>query len=333
MKLIIQIPCLNESKTLPATLSDLPTAVDGFDEVETLVIDDGSVDDTAGVARSLGVDHVLVMNGNQGLARAFMAGLEYCVLHGADVIVNTDADNQYDGSFVRYLVQPLACGTADIAIGVRPIATIDHFSPIKKTLQHCGSFVVRSLSGADVQDAPCGFRAMTRETALRLNVFGDFSYTLETIIQSGQSNLRIANIPIRVNGPTRPSRLFRSNLHYVARSVMTITSAYVVYRPVRFFFLLALLLWAPGVALGFRFLALFFAGSGSGHVQSLIACAILVLGSFFMGAIGTLAHLQSINRKLLQDIRYYHLDRKSRPPEGESPDGVVRASSPSTFVH
>lgn len=333
MKLIIQIPCLNEAKTLPTTLADLPSAVDGFDEVETLVIDDGSTDDTAAVARSLGVDHILMMNGNQGLARAFMAGLECCVLLGADVIVNTDADNQYDGSCVRQLVQPLVRGTADIAIGARPIASIDHFSPLKKALQRCGSFVVRSLSGVDVQDAPCGFRAMTRKAALRLNVFGDFSYTLETIIQSGQSNLRIANVPIRVNGPTRPSRLFRSNPHYIVRSMMTITSAYVVYRPVRFFSILALLLWAPGVALGIRFLALFYAGSGSGHVQSLIACAILVLGSFFMGAIGTLAHLQSINRKLLQDIRYYHLDRKSRPSGFESPRREDRSAGPPALVH
>jgi glycosyltransferase involved in cell wall biosynthesis len=310
MKLIIQIPCLNEREMLPATIADLPREVEGFDSVEFLVIDDGSTDGTAEVARSLGVEHVIRMNGNQGLARAFMAGIVAAVERGADVIVNTDADNQYCAKDIADLVRPIVEGRADLVIGARPIRTIRHFSPVKRVLQRLGSQVVRALSGASVNDAPSGFRAMTRDTALRLNVFGHFSYTIETIIQAGLSNLRIVNVPIRVNGPTRPSRLFRSNLGYIRRSVLTMLSVYLIYRPTRIFGALAVGFLAPGLAMGFRYLALMAVGQGKGHVQSVIACSILILCGVFMAAIGIVAHLQSINRRLLEEIRYLERSRE-----------------------
>ncbi len=249
MKLIIQIPCYNEAATLALTLADLPRRVDGFEVVEWQVIDDGSTDETAEIARANGVKHIIRMNGNQGLARAFMTGILEAVNRGADVIVNTDADNQYNAQDIPALVRPIVDGQADIVIGARPIQSIKHFSPLKRRLQRLGSSVVRGLSKTTVQDAPSGFRAITRNAALRLNVFNAYTYTLETIIQAGQGNLRIVNVPIRVNEPTRPSRLVKSNKEYVRRSIAAMLSAYLIYKPVKIFGLLAAILLIPGFLL------------------------------------------------------------------------------------
>lgn len=312
MKLVVQIPCLNEAETLPVTLAALPRRVDGFDAVEILVVDDGSTDGTAAVARAHGADHVVRMHGHQGLARAFMAGLVAATDLGADVIVNTDADNQYRPEFIPTLVRPILDGEADLVIGARPVRTIRHFSSAKRALQAVGSRVVQAVCGADVRDAPSGFRAMSRHAALRLNVFGDFTYTIETAIQAGLSNLRVVSVPVQVNPPTRPSRLFRSNLYYVSRSAATIAAVYVVYRPVHLFGALAAIFFVPGLLLGGRFLYLAAVGEGSGHVQSLIACAILLLSGVFMAAVGVIAHLQKINRQLLEEIRFL---ARARPTE------------------
>lgn len=321
-KLMIQIPCLNEAETLPETIADLPREVDGFDSVQVLVVDDGSTDGTADVARSLGVEHVIRMNGNQGLARAFMAGVVAAVERGADVIVNTDADNQYVAADIARLVEPILDDRADIVIGTRPIREIRHFSPIKRFLQGVGSRVVRTLSGADVADAPSGFRAMTRDAAIRLNVFNDFTYTIETVIQAGLSNLRIASVPIRVNGPTRPSRLFRSISAYIRRSIITMLGVYVIYRPTRIFGALAAAFLIPALFLAARYGILAAMGEGRGHVQSVIASGVLFLAAVFMAAIGIVAHLQSINRRLLEEIRYLE---RSRRLEGAGIPGPDRS--------
>ncbi|HYH64438.1 MAG TPA: glycosyltransferase family 2 protein [Urbifossiella sp.] len=323
MKLIIQIPCLNEAETLPATLAALPARVDGFDVVEVMVIDDGSTDGTAAVARAQGADHVIRMNGNQGLARAFMAGLATAVELGADVIVNTDADNQYRPEFIPALVRPVVDGEADLVIGARPVHSIRHFSLLKRVLQAVGSRVVRATCGADVRDAPSGFRAISRHAALRLNVFGDFTYTIETAIQAGLSNFRVVSVPVQVNPPTRPSRLFRSNLYYVCRCAVTIAAVYLIYRPVHLFGALALAFFAPGLFLGGRFLYLTAVGEGGGHVQSLIACAILVLSGVFMAAVGVIAHLQKINRQLLEELRFLARDRAAGGNDGRVRDRIA----------
>lgn len=304
MKLIIQVPCLNESRALPATLADLPREVEGFESVEILVIDDGSTDATVDVACSLGVDHIVRMNGHQGLAKAFMAGLIAAMKLGADVIVNTDADNQYNGHDIQAIVQPILEGRADIVVGTRPVTTMQHFSAVKRFLQVLGSRVVQALSGAQIGDATSGFRALTRDAALRLNVFTDFTYTIETLIQAGLGRLRITSVPVRVNPPTRASRLFRSNWSYVYRSILTMVNVYVIYRPTRLFSILAISFLISGAVLGIRYGILMMLGEGTGHVQSVIACATLVLCGVFMALIGIIAHLLSINRRLLEELRY-----------------------------
>jgi len=312
MKLIIQIPCLNEAATLGAALATLPRAVEGFEAVEWLVVDDGSTDGTAELARKLGVDHVIRHPVNRGLATAFMTGIDAALQHGADVIVNTDADNQYEAADIPLLVRPILEHRADMVIGVRPIAQTEHFSWIKKKLQRFGSWAVRIASKTDVADAPSGFRAMTRETAMRLNVFNAYTYTLETIIQAGLSNLAVVSVPIRTNPDLRPSRLVRSIPNYVKRSLVTIIRVFVIYRPLALFMWASAILTLVGIAVGTRYLGYFFAGDGGGHVQSLILAALCILLGGLAFMIGLLADLIATNRKLLEQVDF-RLQRQSRP--------------------
>ena len=304
MKLIIQIPCFNEAETLSIALSALPRTVPGFDFVEWLIIDDGSQDDTIAVAKANGVDHVVRHLGNKGLARAFMTGLEASLRLGADVIVNTDADNQYNADDIPALVRPILAHQAEIVVGARPIEAIEHFSPIKKLLQKLGSWVVRVASKTDIPDAPSGFRAMSRAAAQKLMVFNDYTYTLETIIQAGQKNMGIVSVPIRVNGDLRPSRLVKSIPSYIKRSIVTIIRIFVIYRPFRFFAVTGAALFSAGFLIGLRFLWNYLQGGGEGHVQSLILASVLLGMGFQTFLVAFLADLLAANRKLLEDIRF-----------------------------
>ena len=303
MKLIIQVPCFNEAAQLPDTLAQLPRRVAGFDEVEWLVVDDGSSDDTAAVARAHGVDHVVSYGDNRGLAFAFAAGLEACCRRGADVIANVDADNQYRADALPALCAPVREGRADIVVGCRPIKRIAHFSAVKKLLQRLGSAVVRLISGADVADATSGFRAYSRRAALTLNVHSRYTYTLETLVQARQARLVVATVAVGVNPPTRPSRLMRSTGEYLRRSMLTMLRAFVIYRPLRFFMVPAVVLGMAGVVLGLRFVLRFVSEGGAGNVQSLILAAILVLLAGLAVAIGLIADLLSVNRRLLEDLQ------------------------------
>lgn len=302
MKLIIQIPCLNESGTLSVALNELPRNVPGFATVEWLVIDDGSTDDTAAIASQLGVDHVIRHPTNRGLATAFMTGLEACLKLGADVIINTDADNQYNAGDIPALTGPILDGSADMVVGARPIDDTEHFSWIKKKLQRIGSWAVRVASNTRVEDAPSGFRAISRETAMRLNVFNAYTYTLETIIQAGMSNLRVLSVPIRTNADLRPSRLVKSIGSYVKRSLVTILRVFVIYRPLAFFLWIGALLGAIGLAAGIRYTYFYFVGEGSGHVQSVVLSSLCLTLSAVMVMLGILADLVAVNRKLLERI-------------------------------
>jgi glycosyltransferase involved in cell wall biosynthesis len=304
VKLIIQIPCYNEADTLAITLQDLPRTLEGFDKVEWLIIDDGSTDATAAVAKASGVDHIVSFARNQGLARAFTAGLDACLRLGADVIVNTDADNQYNAKDIPLLTQPILDRKAELVIGSRPISEIKHFRFIKKQLQKLGSWVVRLASKTQIPDAPSGFRAMSRDAALRLNVFNDYTYTLETIIQAGQKNMAIISVPARVNEDLRPSRLVKSIFRYVQRSVTTIIRIFVVYKPFRFFMTFGLLLFSAGFVLGLRFLYYFFLEGGEGHIQSLILSSILLGIGFQTMLVAFLADLLAVNRRLMEDVQY-----------------------------
>jgi len=303
IKLVIQLPCHNEEDQLPATLADLPREVPGFDLVEWLLVDDGSTDRTVDVAREHGVDHVVELGHNQGLAAAFMAGLEAAVKLGADVIVNTDGDNQYSAKYIGDLTAPVLSGEAQIAIGARPITDIQHFSPLKRKLQKLGSWVVRRASRTDVEDAPSGFRAIHRDAAMRLYVFGAYTYTLETIIQAGRQGIPVVSVPVEVNDPTRESRLIKSVPQYIYRSATTIFRILVLYKPLKIFSLLALVTALPGAIAFARFLVLYAMGEGSGNIQSLvIGAALIATGAiFFMG--GLLADLIAANRTLLEEIR------------------------------
>jgi len=304
MKLIIQIPCYNEAETLPITLKALPREVPGFSEVEWLVINDGSTDNTEEIARKCSVDHIISFTGNRGLARAFLAGLDAAVRLGADVIVNTDADNQYEAAGIPLLTAPILAGEADIVIGARPIDEITSFSTAKKILQKVGSAVVRFVSKTDIPDAPSGFRAMSREAALRFNVFNDYTYTLETIIQAGQKSIAITSVPVRVNRELRPSRLVKSIPSYLAKSLITIVRIFVVYKAFRFFMSVGLMLFSAGLIGGIRFLCYYFSGNGSGHVQSLIFASILLGIGFQTMLTAFLADLLAVNRRLMEDIQY-----------------------------
>lgn len=304
MKLIIQIPCYNEAATLGVTLAALPRQVPGFDSVEWLIVDDGSKDATVEIAKSNGVDHIIRHTHNQGLARAFMTGLDTCLHLGADVIVNTDADNQYDANDIPALTSPILERRAEIVIGVRPIATIEHFSPAKKLLQRLGSWVVRVASKTNIPDAPSGFRAISRAAAQRLIVFNDYTYTLETIIQAGQKNMAITSVPIRVNENLRPSRLVKNVPSYIRRSIVTIVRIFIIYRPFRFFATIGIVLFCIGLLIGLRFLWKYLDGEGEGHVQSLILAALLLGMGFQTLLIAFIADLLAANRKLLEDVRF-----------------------------
>ncbi len=316
--LIIQIPAFNEEETLAATLAALPRQVPGFARVEWLLVDDGSRDRTVEIARAAGIDHIVTLPHNRGLATAFVTGLEACLKLGADVIVNTDADNQYDASCIPDLVRPILEGKAVLVVGERPIAKMKEFSALKRLLQKLGSAVVRFVSATDVPDAPSGFRAIHRSAALQLCVFSTYTYTLETLIQAGRKGLPVATVPVRVNVVRRPSRLVRSVPGYVGRSLMTIFRIFVLYKPFRFFFLLGTLFLLPGLVIGIRFLGAWLAGDGQGHVQSLILAAILILAAFVTYAAGLLADLIAANRLLLEDLRMRQLrsEVEARRPGG-----------------
>lgn len=309
-KLIIQIPCFNEEAALPAALADLPRTLVGFDIVEWLVIDDGSTDRTAEVARAHGVHHVVRFTKNQGLAKGFISGLERALQEGADVIVNTDADNQYHAGDIPKLVAPILRGEADFVIGARPISEIEHFSFSKKILQKVGSWVVGVISGTSVRDAPSGFRAISREAAMKLHVFTRYSYTLETLIQAGRNGMAVQSVPVRVNGPIRPSRLIRSLWSYLFHSGATILRIFILYKPLAIFSFFGTLVFALGFALGLRFLYFYFGGGGEGNVQSLILAALSMGVGALLIIIGVIADLISVNRKLLERV-HWEIQRKT----------------------
>lgn len=304
MKLIIQIPCYNEAETLEIALNDLPKHIDGIDVIEYLIINDGSKDNTVEVARKWGVNYVVNFRRNKGLAKGFMAGLDACLRNGADIIVNTDADNQYCGDDIEKLVRPILEGKTDIVIGERPIDQTEHFSPLKKKLQHFGSWVVRKASKSDIPDAPSGFRAYSREAALRLNVTNEYTYTLETIVQAGREKIAMESVPIRTNAELRPSRLFSSMLGYVKKSMVTIVRAFMMYKPLKFFTIVGMIPFLIGAGIGIRYLVLLCMGTAGGHVQSLILASILIMMGFMTIIIGLQADIIAANRKLLEDIQY-----------------------------
>ena len=303
MKLIIQICCYNEAETLTTTLDALPQKVKGFDVVEWLIIDDGSTDDTARVARQNGVDHIVQLTSNQGLARAFMTGLETCLQFGADVIVHTDADNQYNADDIPVLTAPILNQRADIVIGSRPTETTKYFSRTKKFLRKFGSQVVRIVSQAKIPDTTSGFRAISREAAKRLMVFNDYTYSLETIIQAGQKNIAIVSVPIRTNEDLRPSRLMKNTWTYIKWQMLTILRIFVVYQPFKFFGTIGFILFGSGFLIGLRFLWIYFNDEGEGNVQSLILAGVLLGMGFQTLLIAFVTDLLAANRKLLEDIR------------------------------
>lgn len=316
MKLVIQIPCYNEAEYLQATVADLPREIAGIDEVETIVIDDGSSDMTSEVARSAGVDHVIRAPVNQGLARAFSAGLDFALKRGADIIVNTDADNQYRGACIADLIAPILHYEADVVIGNRNPHRIAHFSYLKRLLQFLGSWIVRGLSQTSIPDVASGFRAFSREAALRMNVVSDFTYTLETIIQAGKKQLFVTHVDVEVNPEVRPSRLFASNRNYVMRSVATIVRIYALYEPLRVFTTVGTFLLLAGSAIGVRFTYYYVTRGGEGHIQSLILAAVLLLAGFITVLIGLVADLIGSSRRMIEDallrIRRLELRGKDR---------------------
>ncbi len=301
MKVFVQIPCLNEEETLPAVLAGIPERIDGADEVHILVIDDGSSDRTVEVARELGVVHFVRHTRNMGLARAFADGVDYALAHGADVVVNTDGDNQYPSERIGDLVAPVIDGRADIVIGDRQTSTIEHFSPLKRMLQRLGSWTVNKAAGTDIPDAASGFRAYSREALMRLNVVTSFSYCMETIIQAGHKRMRLASIPITTNAKTRESRLFRSMWQHVAESSRAIIRSYLMFRPLAFLLPLGILLTVLSLIPFVRYLVLWLSGTSGDHIQSLILGAALLVGGLLSFALGLLADLMRINRILLED--------------------------------
>ncbi len=304
MKLIVQIPCYNEENTLSQTIADIPKQIDGIDEVETLIIDDGSTDRTIEIARQLGVDHIVKQVSNRGLALAFKAGVDACLRLGADIIVNTDGDNQYYGGDIPKLIKPIIEGRAEIVIGDRQTDTIEHFSKTKKKLQKVGSGVVRKFSKSNVTDTTSGFRAYSRDAALRMNVVSEYTYTLETIIDAGLKKMAIENVPIRTNGKLRESRLFKSPWAYIKRSAATIVRTSVSRSPLKMFLPVAIVVFVIGLVLAIRYLVFWGMGQGAGHLQSLLLSTILLICSFLMAMFALLADANSAQRKVLDEILY-----------------------------
>lgn len=303
-KLVIQIPCYNEEDSLPVALAALPRALPGIDVIEWLVVDDGSTDRTSELARAHGVDHLIRLPRHRGLAYAFMAGLEGSLQVGADIIVNTDADNQYRASDIPKLLEPILEGRAEMVIGARAISSIQHFSWLKKSFQRLGSWVTRVASSTDVHDAPSGFRAISRDAAMRLHVFNGFTYTIETIIQAGQKGMAVASVPISTNPDLRRSRLIKGLGTYIGRQVLTMVRVFVTYKPFRFFASSGVALFGAGFLLGLRFLYYYFTAGGSGHVQSLILASLLMGMGFFLLVVGLLADLLAVNRTLLEGLEW-----------------------------
>lgn len=343
MKLIIQIPCYNEEESLRSTLSELPRRLPGIETVEWLVVDDGSTDRTVAVARDCGVDHIVGFPRHQGLARAYVAGLDAAVSAGADIIVNTDADNQYLADDISKLIAPILEGKAEIVVGARAIADLKHFNITKRTLQRLGSWMTRRISNTDIPDAPSGFRAVSREAAMRLQVFNEYTYTIETIIQAGQKNMAIVSVPVRTNETRRPSRLVKSIPAYVNRQLLTMLRIFMTYRPFRFFATPGLVLFLAGLVISLRFVYFYLTEGGQGHVQSLIFSALLMGTGFFLAIVGLVADLISVNRKLLESLdwrvkrmeqtlastelrdgpaRQEACERSSRPPERTQTEGA-----------
>ncbi len=301
-KLVIQIPCYNEEETILTTLKDLPETVEGVDTIEVLVINDGSTDRSVEIAESWGAKVVNIYP-NRGLANAFRTGLQESLKLGADIIVNTDADNQYSAQDIGKLVKPILNGKADIVIGARDISSIKEFSPLKKLLQKFGSCVLRLLSSAPVEDAPSGFRAFSKDAAIKLNIFDNYTYTMETLIQAKAKELKILSVPISVNKQLRESKLVKNIFDYIFKSMKTTIRMFIVYRPFRFFFVFALILSLLGIGLVLRFLYFYTIGEGNGHIQSLIFAAVFLISSLQVGVIAIVGDLLSINRKLLEDIQ------------------------------
>jgi glycosyltransferase involved in cell wall biosynthesis len=315
MKLIVQIPCYNEEETLPQTVADIPREIEGIDEVEILIIDDGSTDRTVEVARELGVDHIVRNKINMGLARTFRRGIEACLHFGANIIVNTDGDNQYAGNDIPKLVQPILEGHADMVIGDRQTAKIEHFSRSKKLLQWLGSGVVRKLAGVWVPDAVSGFRAFSRDAAIQLNIVSSFSYTIETVIQAGKKDIAVASVPVRTNPKTRDSRLFTSIPKFIERQVSTIVRMYAMYQPMKVFFYIGTFLTVLGLIPIIRFLYFYFTSGGAGHLQSLVLGGVFLMMGFIAYLIGLVADLIGFNRQLLEmtleKVRRMELERSA----------------------
>lgn len=301
MKLIVQIPCYNEEQTLSITVKDIPRVIEGIDQVEILIIDDGSTDHTVEVAKQIGVDHIIKNIRNKGLARTFLIGLDACLRLNADIIINTDGDNQYKGQDIPKLIAPILRGEADMVIGDRQTDRISHFSPLKKKMQKIGSWVVRGLSETNIPDAVSGFRAFSREAALRMNIVSPFSYTIETVIQAGKKHLAVASVAIGTNPKTRKSRLFKNIPKFIERSVTTMIRMYTMYQPLRTFVYIAILFILAGVFPSMRFLYFFFTNGGRGHIQSLIFAAIMFIIGFNILIIGLLADVVSFNRQLIEE--------------------------------